>query len=184
MDLLERVLGSPEKRTEYQDFIDRYDAAPPYDTIEDREAVDRYGQVTPELSRDQYRDSATEAFGKLSPTERAEFSRWLRTRASEQGVSVPDYDLNDDGIDDRAQKDPGELAEVTTRVREHLRADPRQGRHRGPVRQSDRQDRCRGYRRYGGLAPDGRSPLIGIWCAVDRTPPHTVTAMQRRRPGH
>ena len=33
-------------------------------------------------------------------------------------MSVPDYDLNDDGIDDRAQHDPGELAEVTTRVRE------------------------------------------------------------------
>jgi hypothetical protein len=118
MDLLERVLGSPEKRTEYQDFIDRYDAAPPYDSIEDREAVDRYGQVTPELSRDQYRDSASEAFGRLSPAERAEFSRWLRTHASQQGVSVPDYDLNDDGIDDRAQNDPGELAEMTTRVRE------------------------------------------------------------------
>jgi hypothetical protein len=33
-------------------------------------------------------------------------------------VSVPDYDLNDDGIDDRAQRDPGELAEVTTQVRD------------------------------------------------------------------
>ena len=117
MDLLERVLGSPEKRTEYQDFIERYDAAPPYDTIEDREAVDRYGQVTPELSRDQYRDAARTRSAS-SPAERAEFSRWLRTRATERGVSVPDYDLNDDGIDDRAQNDPGELAEVTTRVRE------------------------------------------------------------------
>ena len=119
MDLLERVLGSPEKRTQYQDFIDRYDKAPPYDAIDDREAVDRYQQIVPELSRAQYRDSAAEAFGKLSPTERAEFSNWLRTRASAQGVSVPDYDLDDDGIDDRAQTDPGELAEMTTRVREN-----------------------------------------------------------------
>ena len=38
----------------------------PRTTIEDREAVDRYGQVTPELSRDQYRDAAANAFGKLS----------------------------------------------------------------------------------------------------------------------
>jgi hypothetical protein len=118
MDILERVLGSPEKRTEYQDFIKRYDQGSPYDTINDREAVDRYQQVTPELSRDQYRDSAAEAFGRLSPQERAEFSQWLRTRANAQGVQVPDYDLNDDGIDDRAQQDPGELAEMTTRVRE------------------------------------------------------------------
>jgi hypothetical protein len=118
MDLLERVLGSPEKQTEYEDFIKRYDKGSPYDSIGDLEAVDRYQQVTPELSRDQYRDTATEAFGKLSPKERAQFSQWLRTRANAQGVSVPDYDLNDDGIDDRAQNDPGELAEMTTRVRE------------------------------------------------------------------
>ena len=75
MDLLERVLGSPEKRTEYQDFIDRYDAAPPYDTIEDREAVDRYRQVTPELSRDQYRDAAANAFGKALPRRSVPSSR-------------------------------------------------------------------------------------------------------------
>ena len=118
MDLLDRVLGTPEKRAEYQDFIERYDRGSPYDSIDDREALDRYQQVTPELSRDQYRDSASETFSRLSPEERAEFSQWLRTRTSAQGVSVPDYDLNDDGIDDRAQKDPGELAEMTTRVRE------------------------------------------------------------------
>ena len=36
MDILERVLGSPEKRTEYQDFIDRYDRGTPYDSFDDR----------------------------------------------------------------------------------------------------------------------------------------------------
>lgn len=118
MDLLERVLGGPQQRTEYEDFINRYEQGSPYASIDDREAVDRHQQVTPQLSRDQYRESAQEAFARLSPAERAEFARWLRTRASQQGVSVPDYDLNDDGIDDRVQNDPGELAEMTTRVRE------------------------------------------------------------------
>jgi hypothetical protein len=118
MDLLERVLGGPQKQTEYRDFIDRFQRGSPYDSIDDREAVDRYQQVTPELSRAQYRDSAEDAFGRLSPTERAEFSRWLRTRANERGLSVPDYDLNDDGIDDRVQDNAGELAEMTTRVQE------------------------------------------------------------------
>ena len=117
MDLLERVLGG-NKRTEYEDFINRYEQGSPYNTIDDREAVDRYQEVTPQLSRDQYRDSARDAFERLSPAERAEFSRWLRHRAQQQGVSVPDYDLNDDGIDDRVQNDPGELAEMTTKVRE------------------------------------------------------------------
>jgi hypothetical protein len=119
MDLLERVFGGPDKRNQFQDFIDKFQkGSSPYDDIDDREAVDRYGQIAPELSRDQYRESAADAFGRLSPQERSEFSHWLRNRASERGVSVPDYDLNDDGIDDRMQNDPGELAEMTTRVRE------------------------------------------------------------------
>ncbi len=117
MDLLEKVLGG-EKKTEYEDFINRYEKGSPYDSIDDREAADRYGQIAPQLSRDQYRDSAQDAFARLSPSERADFSRWLRTRASERGVSVQDYDLNDDGIDDRMQNDPRELAEMTTRVRD------------------------------------------------------------------
>ena len=119
MDVLERIFGTPKQRTDYEDFINRYEQGAPYQSIDDREAVDRYQQVAPQLSRDEYRNSAQDAFGRLSPQERAEFSRWLRTRASQQGVALPDYDLNDDGIDDRMQNNPGELAEMTTRVREH-----------------------------------------------------------------
>jgi predicted RNA-binding Zn ribbon-like protein len=118
MDLLERVLGGPKQQTEYRDFIDRFDRGSPYDSIDDKEAVDRYERVAPELSRDEYRQSAEETFARLSPAERAEFSRWLRTRAQQRGVSVPDYDLNDDGIDDRMQDDPGQLAEMTTQLRD------------------------------------------------------------------
>jgi hypothetical protein len=118
MDLLERVLGGPQQQTEYQDFIDRYKKGSPYEGIDQSDAVDRYQRVTPELSRTEYRDSAEEAYKSMSPTERAEFSRWLRTRASERGVSVPDYDLNDDGIDDRMQNDPGDLADMTAQVRD------------------------------------------------------------------
>ena len=118
MDLLERVLGRPEKRTEYEDFINRYEQGSPYSSIDDREAVDRDQEVTPQLSREDYKSSARDAFERLTPTERAEFSHWLRQRARQQGVNVPDYDLNDDGIDDRVQNDPGELAEMTTKVRE------------------------------------------------------------------
>jgi hypothetical protein len=118
MDVLERVLGGPKQRAEYEDFINRYEQGSPYSAIDDREAVDRYQQMAPQLSRDQYRASAEDAFARLSPAERADFSRWLRTRAVQQGVAVQDYDLNDDGIDDRVQHDPGELAEMTTRVQE------------------------------------------------------------------
>lgn len=118
MDLIERALGGQQGQQGFRDFIDRFQKGSPYDSIDDTEATDRYRQVAPALDRTQYRQSAEEAFSQLTPEERAEFSRWLRTRASQQGASVPDYDLNDDGIDDRAQQNPGDLAEMTTRLRD------------------------------------------------------------------
>ena len=79
--------------------------------------LQRYKELAPELSEDDYRASAQESYSQLTPQERSEFSRWLRTRTQQQGIQVPDYDLNDDGIDDRAQHDPGVLADMTTRMR-------------------------------------------------------------------
>jgi predicted RNA-binding Zn ribbon-like protein len=118
MDMLQRVLGGAEQRSQYQDFVNRFDQGSPYDGISDEEAVSRYREVAPNLSRSDYRDSAEETFARLSLQERREFSQFLRSRASQRGVSVQDYDLNDDGIDDRAQDDPGELAEMTTQLRD------------------------------------------------------------------
>ena len=115
MQILDEILGGSRKQ-QYEDFATRYQNAPPYDTIGDDEALERYSELSPNLSREDYRQSAEQAFTRLSPEERAEFSRWLRTKSQEQGVSVPDYDLNDDGIDDRMQRDPGQLAEMTTRM--------------------------------------------------------------------
>ncbi len=118
MDLLERAIGGQEKRAEYEDFIDRFTKGAPYDSISNHEAIDRYDRVTPELADGEYRDAAAAAFERLTPQERTEFSRWLRTQAKADSVTIPDYDLDDDGLDDRLQGAPGELAEVTTRVRE------------------------------------------------------------------
>lgn len=117
MGLLDDLLGGGERRTQYEDLIDRVGRGRP-DDIRDDEAFTRYEEITPELSRDEYRASAEEAFTRLSPQERREFASWMRTRSRTAGVTVRDYDLNDDGIDDRAQRDPRELAEMTTRFRD------------------------------------------------------------------
>jgi hypothetical protein len=118
MGILDELLGGGQRQQQYKDFADRFRRGAPYDAIGDDEAIERYAELSPNLSRDEYRQSAEQAFSQLSPQERAEFSRWLRTKSKQQGVSVPDYDLNDDGIDDRMQQDPGQLAEMTTRMRD------------------------------------------------------------------
>jgi hypothetical protein len=113
MDVLNNILGSPEKRTQYDEFIDRYQKAPPYDAIDDDEAVQRYEEITPTLSDRDYEESAEAAFAKLTPEERREFSRYLRDRAQQRGMT--DFDAN--GIDDRLD-DPAELAKRTSQVRQ------------------------------------------------------------------
>ena len=113
MDVLNNILGTPEKRTQYDDFIDRYQKAPPYDTIADDEAVQRYQEITPNLTDRDFEESAEAAFSKLSPEERREFSRYLRDRAQQRGMT--DFDGN--GIDDRLD-DPAELAKRTSQVRQ------------------------------------------------------------------
>ena len=112
MDVLNNILGSPEKRSQYDDFIGRYQQGSPYDGIDDDEAVQRYEEITPTLSDRDYQESAEAAFSQLSPEERREFSRYLRDRAQQRGMN--DFDGN--GIDDRLE-DPSELAKRTTQVR-------------------------------------------------------------------
>jgi hypothetical protein len=113
MDLINNILGNPQKRSEFEDFIDRYDQGSPYDGIADDEAVQRYEQITPQLSDEDYRESAEAAFSRLTPEERQEFARYMRQRAQEQGIT----DFDGDGMDDRLQ-DPSDLARATTQVRQ------------------------------------------------------------------
>ena len=117
MGLLDELLGGGQRQAEYKDFTNRYQQGSPYDQISDDETLQRYKELAPELSDADYRESAQESFSQLTPQERAEFSHWFRERSKQQGIQVPDYDLNDDGIDDRAQQDPGVLADMTTRMR-------------------------------------------------------------------
>ena len=113
MDLL-TDLFSPEQRQQNDDFSRRYQEGPPWAGFEDGEALQTYQRVAPQLSDDQYRESAEAAFARLTPEQRLEFGRWLQTQSRQRGAVVPDLDR--DGIDDRLQ-DPGYLAGATTQMR-------------------------------------------------------------------
>ena len=116
MDLLNNILGNPQKRSQYDDFIGRYQQGSPYDGIDDDEAVQRYEEITPNRSDADYEESAEAAFSKLSPEERREFANYMRQRAQQRGIT----DFDGDGIDDRLE-DPRELARRTSQLR---RKDP------------------------------------------------------------
>ncbi|MFL5713073.1 MAG: hypothetical protein ACJ769_00285, partial [Chloroflexota bacterium] len=112
MDILNNILGNPQKRSQYDDFIGRYQQGSPYDGIDDDEAVQRYEEITPNLSDSDYEESAEAAFSKLSPEERREFGNYMRQRAQQRGIT----DFDGDGVDDRLE-DPRELAKRTSQLR-------------------------------------------------------------------
>ena len=114
MDFLNNLMGGGERREEYRGFTNRYDEGAPYERISDDEARDRYREVAPNLSEEDYRLSAREAFTRMSPEERMEFGRLLREESHQQGHG--DFiDRDHDGQDDRFQ-DPDYLAGMTSRM--------------------------------------------------------------------
>lgn len=106
--MLNDILGG-QQRQDYDDFVRRYDQGAPWDGIGDDEALDRYRQVSPRLSEDQYRESAREAFSRLSPQQRAEFGRWLEQQSTSRGSSF-------DFSDPRGYEDPDMLAGYSARM--------------------------------------------------------------------
>ena len=114
MDLINNILGGdPKKRSQYEDFIGRYEQGSPYDGIRDEEAVERYHEITPQLSDADFQDSAEAAFSRLSPEERTEFGNYMREKARQRGIT----DFDGDGVPDRIQN-PRELARMTSQVRQ------------------------------------------------------------------
>jgi hypothetical protein len=113
LDFLQNLLGAPQQRQDYQDFVNRYDQGHPSEGYTDQETVNRYQQVTNQLPPDAYQQSAREAFEKLSPEERVEFGRYLQSRAQQQNVNVPALGS---GTDPNRFQDPGALAQATTQM--------------------------------------------------------------------
>lgn len=103
-----------DRREELRDFANRYERGAPYDDISEEEAVSRYREVVPELSSEDYRQSAREAFSRMEPEERAELGKQLRDQSLQQGYDFPDLNI-DEGAD-RFQ-DPDYLAQLTARMR-------------------------------------------------------------------
>ena len=113
MDFLNNLMGG-DRREEYRDFTSRYDEGAPYNGISEDEARDRYREVAPNLSEEDYQLSAREAFTRMSPEERMEFGRLLREESQQQGYGGF-VDRDHDGEDDRFQ-DPDYLVGMTSRM--------------------------------------------------------------------
>ena len=113
MSLMDMLTGGGPKRSEYEDFVQRYDQGEPYDGIGDDEARSRYDEVSSHLSEDDYELSAREAFERMRPDQRREFARMLRQQGRQRGVDFGEYDQDDDAAD----RDSHRLAKMARRAR-------------------------------------------------------------------
>ena len=114
MQALEGLLGGPQQRKDYEDFVNRYNSGPPSEGYTDDEVADRYGQIAPRLPPQDYQRAAQAAFERMSPQERAEFGRYVEQRARQRDPSMGDLF----GRGPQQYEDPGALARGTTRVQQ------------------------------------------------------------------
>ena len=93
------LLGGPD-RGGLEDFAQRFDQGSPWEGFDEDEAQQRYQQVSQHLSQEEYEDSAREVFAKLSPQERREVAKLLKSRARDRGVhfDTSDHDDDDPGL--------------------------------------------------------------------------------------
>ena len=115
MNMLEGLLGGGKQRSDWDDFVGRYDQGAPYDGISDQEALQHYQQVAPHLPPEQWQAAAQDSFSRLAPQERLQLGQYLQQGAQQRGVNFPD--LNRDGVDDRLQ-DPRYLAQMAGQMRQ------------------------------------------------------------------
>jgi hypothetical protein len=116
MDMLQNALGGRQSHEELNDFVNRYQTGQPWEGISDQEAKDRYSQIATQLPAQQYRESAEQAFARLSPEQRAQLAQLLQSQAQQHSIDVPG--LNQAGFGQQAQQDPAVLAGVTTQMHE------------------------------------------------------------------
>lgn len=88
MGLLDMLLGNNEAREGFQDFLKRFEEGPPSEGYEDQEVLDRYGEVSHQVSQSDYQQAARDAFGHLSQQDREEFGQMLAGQAQSRGIDL------------------------------------------------------------------------------------------------
>ncbi len=91
-----------QTRSQAQDFVNRYEDGPPHENITGEEAVKNYQAVAGRLSPQELEDSAAEAYERMTPDQRRQFSQFLQEQSGGETVQISD--------------DPRSLAQTTSRL--------------------------------------------------------------------
>jgi len=111
MSFLQDLMGGGQKRQEFEDFTNRYDQGHPAEGYDDDEVVNRYQQVSGQMSPQDYQEAAHQSFSRMSPQERMQLGQHMQQQARQQGVQDPAWDE-----DDNQYQDPRYLSQVAGRM--------------------------------------------------------------------
>ena len=110
---LQGLLGGPQQRADYQDFVNRYHNGSPSEGYSTEEVADRYNQVAPQLPPQDYQQAAAAAFDRMTPQERQQFAQYVQQRAQQQGMGNLGGLL---GGSAQQSQDPGALAQAMGQI--------------------------------------------------------------------
>jgi hypothetical protein len=111
MGVLDSLLANPSQQQDYQDFVGRYQQGQPHEGYTDQEVVQRYQQVAPNLSPQEYQAAAEQSYARLSPQERLQLGQYLQQQAQQQGLAGFGQ-----GVPVDQYQDPRYLARATAQV--------------------------------------------------------------------
>ena len=111
MGLLDSLLANPSQQQDYQDFVSRYQQGQPREGYTDQEVVQRYQQVAPNLSPQEYQAAAEQSYARLSPQERVQLGQYLQQQAQQQGMAGFGQ-----GVPVDQYQDPRYLAQATAQL--------------------------------------------------------------------
>lgn len=115
MDIFRDLLGGGQQQQGYEDFVKRYRQGSPSEGYSGQEVMERYDQVAPRLSSQDYTDAARQAFANMSPQEREQFAEYVNRQAQQRNVNVPQFS-GQQGY--RQFQDPENLARATSELQE------------------------------------------------------------------
>jgi hypothetical protein len=92
----------PARRRRARDFIDRHERGRHHE-MSDAEVMQNYRAATSQLSPDEYRQVATEAFRQMSPEQRRELKRYMRQHGGGR-LNLPENDDSPEVLAQAAQQ--------------------------------------------------------------------------------
>jgi hypothetical protein len=100
--------GGPTLPPEHQDFVNRYQEGP--HAVTGQESLEQHQNVAAQMSPEDYRQAAYEAFSRMSPEDRRQFAQQVGLQAQQQGYPFPNVSQ---GTVDPRYEDPQHLAQAT-----------------------------------------------------------------------